>query len=88
MATFSSRDLANHFDGIDIIIDGHSHTEIPLGYFVLNNDYQTLVVQTGSSLHKIENVDLLIDSESGIVVGKRAKPLNSSDLRRFCRRAF
>jgi 5'-nucleotidase len=64
--------VAECFDGIDLIVDGHSHTELPIGAYVLHNDFQTLVVQTGSSLHNVGVVDLMLDSESGGVVGKRA----------------
>jgi 2',3'-cyclic-nucleotide 2'-phosphodiesterase (5'-nucleotidase family) len=65
--------LAHNFDGIDLIVDGHSHTELPKGEFVLNNDYQTLIVQTGAALHNVGVVDLLVGV--GGVIGKRAELL-------------
>ena len=75
----SSDSLAREYDGIDLIVDGHSHTEIPEGGFELFNDYQTMIVQAGSMLQAIGVADLLIDLESKKVVGKRAKLLKYED---------
>jgi 5'-nucleotidase len=70
--------LAESFDGIDLIVDGHSHTELPVGAFVLNYDFQTLVVQTGASLQNVGVVDLMLDRENGGVVAKRARLLTAA----------
>lgn len=42
-STITSEDIVAAVDGIDLIIDGHSHTYLPYGYMV--ND--TLIVSTG-----------------------------------------
>lgn len=52
-------DVAENVTGIDIIIDGHTHTEIDGGIYV--ND--TLIVSTGSEL---ENVGAIIIGDDGI----------------------
>ena len=44
-----SIDLAENVEGIDLIIDGHSHTEMPDGELV----GETLVVSTGSALNNV-----------------------------------
>lgn len=76
----TSNMLAESFDGIDVIIDGHSHTTLKEGAVRLNNDYTTLIAQTGSSLKNIGVVDIVVDSITKKVVGKRAKLLNYSDI--------
>jgi len=54
-----SIDLAQHLTGVDIIIDGHSHTEIPGGRMVNN----ILITSTGSYL---ENIGVVRIADSGI----------------------
>ena len=44
-----STDVLKHVNGIDLFVDGHSHTEIEGGELVNN----TLLVSTGESLHNI-----------------------------------
>lgn len=68
----TSNKIAESFDGIDVIIDGHSHTALNGGATRLNNDYTTLIAQTGSSFQNIGVVDILVDSKTKEVVGKRA----------------
>ena len=70
--------LAENFNGIDVIIDGHTHTEIFNGAMYLNNDYQTLIAQTGSFLKHVGITDILVD-ESNQVIGKKSKLLNYDD---------
>jgi 2',3'-cyclic-nucleotide 2'-phosphodiesterase (5'-nucleotidase family) len=77
---WSSDLVARNFDGIDLIVDGHSHTEIESGAFILHNDYQTMIVQTGYALQRIGRADLLIDVGARKVIGKRAKLLAEGDL--------
>ena len=76
---YSSDGLARQYDGIDLIVDGHSHTEIPEGGFELCNDYQTMIVQAGTQLQAIGVADLLVDAERKRVVGKKAKLLKYAD---------
>lgn len=72
----TSNKIAESFDGIDVIIDGHSHTTLDEGAIRLNNDYTTLIAQTGSSMKNIGVVDIIVDSITKKVVGKRASLLN------------
>ncbi|KAH0788804.1 LysM peptidoglycan-binding domain-containing protein [Histomonas meleagridis] len=76
----NSNYLAENFNGIDVIIDGHSHTELEHGAFHLNNDYQTLIVQTGSYLNNIGITDLQIDYVSNKVVGKKSKLISYENM--------
>ena len=50
----SSKDVAEHVKGIDLLIDGHSHTELPGGVTVGD----TLIVSAGSNLKNIGVVTL------------------------------
>lgn len=51
-----SSDLAKAVDGIDLIIDGHSHTALPSGKMVNN----TLIVQTGGQFSQVGEVKLQV----------------------------
>lgn len=61
-----SSDIAKNVEGIDLIIDGHSHTALPNGQ-VVNN---TLIVQTGGQFTQVGQVKLQI--LDGKVVTKAA----------------
>lgn len=50
----SSKDVAEHVKGINLLIDGHSHTELPGGVTV----GETLIVSTGCNLKNIGVVTL------------------------------
>lgn len=76
---YASNVIAEAFNGIDVIIDGHSHTVLENGYNQLNNDYKTLIAQTGANLKNIGVVDILIDSETNKITGKKAVLLNYTD---------
>lgn len=67
----TTKDIAKEVDGIDVIIDGHSHTELPEG-LVVNN---TLIAQTGSYLKNLGMVD--IEFKGGKVVSKKASLFSS-----------
>lgn len=76
----TSNYIAESFDGIDVIIDGHSHTTLDEGAVHLNNDYSTLIAQTGSSMKNIGVVDIVVDSITKKVIGKRASLLNYENI--------
>lgn len=59
-------DIAEAVEGIDIIVDGHSHTTLEEGKLV----GETLIVQTGSYLSNIGKVELKL--EDGKIVEKKA----------------
>ncbi|MDP3386436.1 MAG: 5'-nucleotidase C-terminal domain-containing protein [Eubacteriales bacterium] len=51
---YSSEKVAMYVDGIDVIVDGHSHTALPEGRLVNN----TLIVQTGDYIKNVGVVEL------------------------------
>ena len=71
---FTSKRIAAETEGIDIMIDGHSHTELPEGLTV----GETLIVQTGSYSHYLGQVK--IDLRDGKIISKKAKLLNAAEL--------
>ena len=70
----TSDNVANAVEGIDVIIDGHSHTLLEEGRMV--ND--TLIVSTGEKLQNIGRVELVV--EDGKVVSKTASLVTYADL--------
>lgn len=62
----TTEDIAKGVEGIDVIVDGHSHTELPNGKMVGN----TLMVQAGSYLKNIGMVELKF--EGGNITNKSA----------------
>ena len=66
----TSIDIAGQVPGIDVIIDGHSHTELPEGIVVDD----TLICQTGCHTHNLGQVDITV--EDGKVTGKKARLLD------------
>ncbi|MBR3622994.1 MAG: bifunctional metallophosphatase/5'-nucleotidase [Selenomonadaceae bacterium] len=67
-----STDVAKAAPGIDVIIDGHSHTELPSGIVIGG----TLIAQTGCYEHNLGKVT--IDYENKRIVSKKAELLNKS----------
>ncbi len=72
---FTSERLARETDGIDLIVDGHSHTALAEGLRV--ND--TLIVQTGSYGHFLGRATIDVDNHK--VVSKRAELLDADDVK-------
>lgn len=70
---FTSERIARETDGIDVIIDGHSHTEFPEGLFV----GKTLIAQTGCHEHFLGRVDVTFDN-SRRITSKTAKLLDEN----------
>ena len=73
---FTSERIARATDGIDVIIDGHSHTELPEGLFV----GKTLIAQTGCHGHFLGRVDVTLDAQHRIT-SKTAKLLDEAAVR-------
>lgn len=69
-----SKPLAAEVDGIDIIIDGHSHDTLPAGEVIDG----TLIASTGCHLQNIGRIELEID-DSGAVVSKTASLIPYSE---------
>lgn len=59
-------DIANNVDGIDIIVDGHSHTLLPEGKIVKD----TLIVQAGEYVKNLGIVN--IELHNGEIINKEA----------------
>lgn len=72
---FTSERIAREAPGIDLIIDGHSHTELPQGIQVGD----TLIAQTGWYEHFLGRVTLEIEDHE--IVSKRAELLNVDEVK-------
>ncbi len=72
---FTSERIARETDGIDIIIDGHSHTELPEGLTV----GKTLIAQTGCHGHYLGCVAVDIDHHR--ITSKSARLLDDSEVK-------
>lgn len=73
--------LAAHVDGIDVIVGGHSHTELPEPV-IINNDENgkakeepTVIVQAGQYNNKLGLLDVEFD-ENGKVINAEGQLLN------------
>lgn len=71
---FTSERIAREVGGIDLIIDGHSHTELPEGLQV----GETLIAQTGCYGHFLGKVT--IDVEDKKIISKKAQLLNAAEV--------
>ena len=72
---FTSERLARETKGIDLIVDGHSHTTLVDGMLV--ND--TLIVQTGYYEHHLGRVT--IDVENHKIISKKAELLDADEIK-------
>ena len=70
-------ELASEVDGIDIIVGGHSHTELPEGVFV-DKEEPTVIVQTGEYLNNLGKLEVTFD-QNGVIQNFVAEliPLNN-----------
>lgn len=71
---FTSEKIAKETEGIDLIIDGHSHTELPNGLQVGN----TLIAQTGCYEHYLGQVKISVENKK--ITDKQAKLLTAADV--------
>ena len=69
----TTKDIAAKVEGIDLIVDGHSHTALPEGIVV----GKTLIVQTGAHLSNLGVVE--IDFKDGKVSSKKASLFSAAD---------
>lgn len=72
-SVITSKILAENVEGIDIIIDGHSHTLLETGLLV--ND--TLIAQTGNYDQNLGFID--IEVKNGEIINKSAKLLSAEN---------
>lgn len=76
-AEFTSMRLANEVDGIDVIVDGHSHTTLPTG-LTINN---TLIVQTGAHAYNLGKVTIELDGKK--ISSKKAELLDAAAVKKI-----
>lgn len=74
---FTSKRIAAETEGIDLIIDGHSHTELPQGLTV----GETLIAQTGCYEHYFGRVT--INFEDGKIISKKAELLDVAAVKKI-----
>ena len=74
---FTSERIAKEAPGIDVIVDGHSHTALADGMTVGN----TLIVQTGWHGYRLGRVD--INMRDYKIVAKKAQLLDASDVKKL-----
>ena len=72
---FTSELIAKEAPGIDLIVDGHSHTALPNGLTVGN----TLIVQTGWHEYRLGRVKLLLRDHR--ITAKQAQLMTEEDLK-------
>ena len=77
LSDFTSIQLAKEVDGIDLIVDGHSHTVLPSG-LTINN---TLIVQTGSYAHNLGKVTIELDGKK--IISKKAELLDADAVKKI-----
>lgn len=65
------RKLARAVPGLDVIVGGHSHTELPHGH----REGETLIVQAGSAAKHVGQVDLEFDPTTRRIVSSQAQLL-------------
>lgn len=74
---FTSKRVAEETEGIDLIIDGHSHTKLPNGMKVKN----TLIVQTGEQAQNLGQVKIEVENHK--VKTKSAKLISKTELQKM-----
>ena len=74
---FKSIQVANAVDGIDLIVDGHSHTVLPSG-LTINN---TLIVQTGAHAYNLGKATIQLDGKK--IVDKRDELLDADAVKKI-----
>lgn len=76
-SVITSEQLAQQVKGIDVIVDGHSHTELPHGKMVGD----TLIVQTGCYDHYLGEVDLVVKDHQ--ITSKTARLLDAAAVKKI-----
>lgn len=71
---FTSERIAREVPGIDLMVDGHSHTSLPEGLLVQD----TLIVQTGWHEHSLGKVKIEVNKHR--IISKEAKLLSGAEL--------
>ena len=72
---FTSERIARETDGIDLIVDGHSHTTLPEGIRIKD----TLIVQTGCYEHYLGRATLEVENHK--IVSKKSELLDAEEIK-------
>lgn len=72
-----STDIAENVEGIDLIVDGHSHSTLDK-YEEFNNNHETKIASTGEYLSNLGQVTISIDEEGNKEID--LKSVNMSEL--------
>ena len=75
---FTSERIARETDGIDLIVDGHSHTALPEGIKIK----ETLIVQAGCYEHFLGRATIEVENHK--IVSKKAELLDSDEIKAIC----
>ena len=75
---FTSERIARETDGIDLIVDGHSHTALPDGLRIKN----TLIVQAGCYEHFLGRATIEVENHK--IISKRAELLDAEEIKAIC----
>ena len=75
---FTSERIARETDGIDLIVDGHSHTALPEGIKIK----ETLIVQAGFYEHFLGRATIEVENHK--IVSKKAELLDSDEIKAIC----
>ena len=75
---FTSERIARETDGIDLIVDGHSHTALPEGIRIKD----TLIVQAGCYEHFLGRATLEVENHK--IISKKAELLDVEEIKAIC----
>ena len=75
---FTSERIARETDGIDLIVDGHSHTALPEGIRIKD----TLIVQAGYYEHFLGKATIEVENHK--IVSKKAQLLDAAEVKAIC----
>ena len=75
---FTSERIARETDGIDLIVDGHSHTALPEGIRIKD----TLIVQAGCYEHFLGRATIEVENHK--IISKKAQLLNAEEIKAIC----
>ncbi len=75
---FTSERIARETDGIDLIVDGHSHTALAEGLRVKD----TLIVQTGWHEYRLGRATIEVENHK--IISKKAELLDAEEVKAIC----
>ncbi|MBQ6005261.1 MAG: bifunctional metallophosphatase/5'-nucleotidase [Selenomonadaceae bacterium] len=75
---FTSERIARETDGIDLIVDGHSHTALPEGIRIKD----TLIVQAGCYEHFLGRATIEVENHK--IISKKAQLLDAEEIKAIC----